>query len=44
MYTARLTRRPPDSDMPRQFLKDSEISLCVGIVVMVLSQFCTFTV
>ena len=37
-------RRPPDSLIPRQFLKDSEMSLWVGIVVIVLSQFCTFTV
>ena len=27
MRIARLMRRPPDSDMPRQFLKDSAISL-----------------
>ena len=30
--------------MPRQFLNDSLISLRVGMVVTVLSQFCTVTV
>ncbi len=30
--------------MPRQFLNESLISFLVGMVVMVLSQFCTFTV
>ena len=44
MYSARLMRRPPESGMPRQFLKLSLISRQVGMVVMVLSQFCTFTV
>ena len=37
-------RRPPESNMPRQFLKLSVISRQVGMVVMVLSQFCTLTV
>lgn len=37
-------RRPPDSLMPRQLRKESEIRRLVGMVVMVLSQFCTFTV
>ncbi len=37
-------RRPPASAMPRQFLKESLIRRLVGIMVMVLSQFCTFTV
>ena len=30
--------------MPRQFLNESLMSFLVGMVVMVLSQFCTFTV
>ena len=42
--TERLIRRPPDADMPRQFLNDSAISLWVGTVVMVLSQFWILTV
>src|SRR5690625_6609396 len=40
----RLMRRPPDSCMPRQFLKGSVMKRLVGIVVIVLSQFCTLTV
>ena len=40
----RLIRRPPDSCMPRQFLNDSLINEYAGIEVIVLSQFCTFTV
>ena len=32
----RLMRRPPEADMPRQFLNESAMSACVGIVVMVL--------
>ncbi|MOA11457.1 hypothetical protein D3C78_1314000 [compost metagenome] len=43
MRSARRMRRTPDSDMPRQFLKLSLISFQVGMVVMVLSQFCTLT-
>jgi hypothetical protein len=39
-----MMRRPPDSDMPRQLRKLSSISLCVGIVVIVLSKFWIFTV
>ena len=35
----RLMRRPPDSAIQRQFLKESEIKLYVGIVVIVLSKF-----
>ncbi len=42
--SVRLMRRPPELNMPRQFLKLSLISRQVGMVVMVLSQFCTFTV
>ena len=41
MWMERLIRRPPESCMPRQFLNDSLISLWVGMVVIVLSQFCT---
>ena len=37
-------RRPPVSCMPRQFLKESVISLRTGMVVMVLSQLRTLTV
>lgn len=37
-------RRPPEADIPLQFLKESETSDQVGIVVMVLSQLRTFTV
>ena len=44
MLIARLMRRPLDSDIPRQFLNDSVISAYVGIVVIVLSKFRTFTV
>ena len=44
MLKERLILRPPDSDIPRQFLKDSLMNLCVGIVEMVLSQFWTLTV
>jgi hypothetical protein len=36
---ALLMRRPPESDMPRQFLNESVMKACVGMVVMVLSQF-----
>ena len=39
MLIDRLIRRPPDSDIPRQFLNDSVIRAYVGIVVIVLSQF-----
>jgi len=39
-----LIRRQPDSLIPRQFLKVSVTSLLVGIVVKVLSKFCTVTV
>ena len=37
-------RRPPLSNIPRQFWNDSLTSAYGGTVVMVLSQFCTFTV
>ena len=40
-WIALLIRRPPLSCMPRQFLNDVSTSL---YVVIVLSQFCTFTV
>lgn len=30
---------PPESSIPRQFLKESEINAYVGIVVIVLSKF-----
>ncbi|MNY33954.1 hypothetical protein D3C86_1682570 [compost metagenome] len=40
----RLIRRPPHSCMPRQFLNGSLIKRLVGMLVMVLSQFCTLTV
>ena len=43
-FSERMMRRPPESNMPRQFLKLSVISRQVGMVVMVLSQFCTLTV
>ena len=43
-YSERLIRRPPASLIPRQFLNESLISFLVGMLVMVLSQFCTFTV
>ena len=36
--------RPPLSDIPFQFLNAESISLCVGIIDIVLSQFCIFTV
>ncbi len=39
-----LGRRPPDADIPLQFLKESETRDQVGIVVMVLSQLRTLTV
>ena len=35
---------PPYSDIPRQFFTDVVTIFDVGIVVMVLSQFCTLTV
>ena len=37
-------RRPPDSCIPRQLRKLSLISFQVGMVLMVLSQFCTLIV
>ncbi|MCY1234377.1 hypothetical protein D3C86_1369390 [compost metagenome] len=37
-------RLPPEFCIPRQFRKESEIKLYVGIVVVVLSKFRTFTV
>ena len=43
MRIARLTRRPPDSDIARQFLKGSLMNFGVAIVETVLSQFCTRT-
>ncbi|MNZ87642.1 hypothetical protein D3C78_1065060 [compost metagenome] len=39
-----MIRRPPDSCMPRQFLNESLMKRLVGMLVMVLSQFCTLTV
>ena len=39
-----MIRRPPASLIPRQFLNESLITFLVGMVVMVLSQFCTVTV
>ena len=44
MRSERLMRRPPDSDMPRQFLNDSVMNLWVGMVEMLLSQFWILTV
>ena len=44
MSRLRLMRRPPDSCIARQFLKGSVTSLRMGMVVTVLSKFCTFTV
>ena len=44
IFRLRLIRRPPDADMPLQFLKESETSDQVGTVVMVLSQLRTLTV
>jgi hypothetical protein len=41
MWIARLIRRPPPSNMPRQFRKLWSRNLCVGITVIVRSQFCT---
>ena len=35
---------PEDSFIPLQFMKESEINLYVGIDVIVLSKFCTWTV
>ena len=36
MNSERFIRRPPDNDIPRQFLNESVIKRCVGIVVIVL--------
>ncbi|MNP37176.1 hypothetical protein D3C76_1306100 [compost metagenome] len=44
MNKLRLIRRPPDCCIPRQFLNDSDIKRQVGIEIIVLSKFCTFTV
>ncbi|SAP76164.1 Uncharacterised protein [Klebsiella oxytoca] len=44
IFRLRLIRRPPDADIPLQFLNESETSDQVGMVVMVLSQLRTFTV
>ena len=44
MLMLRLMRRPPEADIPLQFLNESDTSDQVGIVVMVLSQLRTFTV
>ena len=44
MLMLRLIRRPPEADIPLQFLKESDTSDQVGIVVMVLSQLRTLTV
>ena len=37
-------RLPPDSSIPLQLLKELDTRAYVGIVLIVLSQFCTFTV
>ena len=44
MGSARMMRRPPPANMLRQFLKLALISFQVGMLVTVLSQFCTLTV
>lgn len=44
MPSARLMRRPPDCDMPRQFLKLSVTKALVGMAEMVLSQLLILTV
>ena len=41
---ARLIRRPPASLIPRQLMKVSVTKRLVGMVVMVLSKFCTLIV